>query len=316
MEYSKLPIFFIPASIRRRLSRYGYTKPYASHRVESVALHRGFISSSEPHLPCLDRLPDAVDAEAERPSATIVDPQTFSSGSGSDGVERGEFPAKYEKGSGLRWNRILPALNLLRNAGYEGQQPQADSRLARSLYINALMYLLDALPQDLTQEEALMLQYRLPATIKESMTASPHHNMIGFEEGMKTNQLPRSKSYLHRFLATVIIQIFIIVQFLLPYLRSILRQIYEYERSHHVTQRIMTSILRAADGLGKNSVNVGAAICKFNEGRVATVVGSLAAWWIEGIAGGIYEGVGEGMMYLGLLQPGIELDRLVQIEQN
>jgi hypothetical protein len=40
------------------------------------------------------------------------------------------------------------------------------------------------------------------------------------------------------------------------------------------------------------------------------VVGNLASWWIEGVAGGIYEGVGEGMMHLGLLKPGLEFDRL------
>jgi hypothetical protein len=40
-------------------------------------------------------------------------------------------------------------------------------------------------------------------------------------------------------------------------------------------------------------------------------VGNVATWWVEGVAGGIYEGVGEGMMHLGLLKPGLELDRLV-----
>jgi hypothetical protein len=106
------------------------------------------------------------------------------------------------------------------------------------------------------------------------------------------------------------VQIFLLVRFVLPYFKVFLRQVYEYERSHRITERIVTTTLDAADGLGKSGVNTGSAVCKFNEGRVGAAVGNLAAWWIEGVAGGVYEGVGEGMIHLGLLKPGLELDRL------
>lgn len=204
----------------------------------------------------------------------------------------------------------LQAFNLLRNAGYEAQQPRADGRLARSLYINALMYLLDALPADLNAEESNMLEHRLPESMKASIAASPSSHLARLENPTQSRQPPTTRSYLHRLLASSIVQIFLLVRFVLPYFKVFLRQVYEYERSHRITERIVTTTLDAADGLGKSGVNIGSAVCKFNDGRVGAAVGNLAAWWIEGIAGGVYEGVGEGMIHLGLLKQGLELDRL------
>lgn len=211
----------------------------------------------------------------------------------------------------------MAAFNLLRNAGYEAQQPRADGRLARSLYINAVMYLLDALPTDLTAEETTMIQLRLPQPVKASIVAEPEPHLARLEGRVGSRPGPPARSYLHRLLASTIVQIFLIVRFILPYVKLFLRQVYEYERSHHLTERIVTTTLDAADGLGKSSLNIGSAVCKLNEGRVGAAVGNLAAWWVEGIAGGVYEGVGEGMMHLGLLRPGMELDRLaLQVDRR
>lgn len=204
----------------------------------------------------------------------------------------------------------LIAFNLLRNAGYEAQQPQADGRLARSLYISAVMYLLDALPSDLTPDETTMLQHRLPEQVIDAVASSSHPQLARLEGPAQSRSIQPPRSYLHRLLASGIVQIFLIIRFLLPYFRLFLRQVYEYERSHRITERIVTTTLDAADGLGRSSANFGSAVCKLNEGRVGTAVANLASWWIEGVAGGVYEGVGEGMMHLGLLRPGLELDRL------
>lgn len=203
---------------------------------------------------------------------------------------------------------ILLAFNLLRNAGYEAQQPHADGRLVRSLYVNALMYLLDALPTDLTLEETTMLGSRLPHPVKLSILESPQPNPTQLEGRISTKAAP-PRSYLHRLLASIIVHVFLLIRFFLPYIRILLRWAYEYERSHRITQRIVATTLDAADGLGKKSVDIGSTVCKFNEGRFGTAVGNLVSWWIEGIAGGMYEGVGEGMIHLGLLRQDMEFGR-------
>ncbi|KAJ5757582.1 uncharacterized protein N7511_006276 [Penicillium nucicola] len=289
MDYSGFPLFpAIPASIRRRLPRL-----YSSHRApigaeSSGDPRRGLASLSEPHLLCHSQSTDRMVPEV-RPSSAGDD--MGSPESHSPPAEEMGSPTKYEAESGLRWNRVVP--------GYEAQQPQADGRLARSLYVNALVYLLDALPQDLSADETSMLEHHIPELVKASLTPYPQPPQYLPDGKSKYNAHPRS--YLHRLLASTIVQIFILLRLLLPYARLLLRQIYAYERTHRITERILTTTLDTADGLGKSSINIGMAVCKLSEGRVGAALSSFAAWWMEGVAGGIYEGVGEGMMQLGLL---------------
>lgn len=147
-----------------------------------------------------------------------------------------------------------------------------------------------------------MLQHHIPEQVTAAlMTAPPRY----------VDREPRSchnpRSYLHKVLASVILQVFILLRFLLPYVKLLLRQVYEYERTHRITERVLTATLDAADGLGKGSVNIGASVCRLNEGRVGAALSNLAAWWMEGVAGGIYEGVGEGMVHLGIIGQEVEL---------
>lgn len=204
------------------------------------------------------------------------------------------------------------AFNLLRKAGYEAQQPQADTRLARFLYINALVYLLDALPLDLTTEESAMLQERVPQSIKSSLRTCPgsHRARLERSEPSPPSLNSPTKSYLHRLLATTIVQFFILARFLFPYFKLLLRQLYQYERSHRITERIVTTTLGTADRLSKGSVNIGSVVLNFNEGKVGAALSNLAAWWVEGVAGGIYEGVSEGIVQLGFIGRDLELDRI------
>jgi hypothetical protein len=171
-----------------------------------------------------------------------------------------------------------------------------------------LVYLLDALPADLNAEETSMLRHHVPEPVKAELMAYPQPPRYLEGANHRVESLPRS--YLHKVLASTIVQLFILLRFILPYAKLLLCQVYEYERTHRITERLVTTTLDAADGLGKGSVNIGAAVCKFNEGRVGAALSNFAGWWMEGVAGGIYEGVGEGMIHLGLLGKEADMDRL------
>lgn len=153
-----------------------------------------------------------------------------------------------------------------------------------------------------------MLQRNIPEPVKVGLTTYP--SPPEYMDGANHTIRPQPRSYLHKILALTIVHLFILLRFIIPYAKVLLRQLYEYERTHHITERIVTITLEVADGLGKGSVNIGAAVCKFKEGRVGVALANFAAWWMEGVAGGIYEGVGEGMVHLGLLGKGANLDRL------
>lgn len=163
--------------------------------------------------------------------------------------------------SGVVWNRVSPGMympffvrlrlrlrfqllnfsfflgfTLLQNATYEAQRPQPDNGLARSLFINGLLYLLEALPNDMSVEEASIIRSRLPNRMQQTMPICTQgyrgHIHVG---GVHKN---RERSLLHRVLAMGIIQIFVIVNFLVPYVKLLLRHLYKYERSYRVHRAI------------------------------------------------------------------------------
>jgi hypothetical protein len=189
----------IPSSLRRRISQ---RQPFqnASARLQSKASgsvsdwYREIVCSSKPQLEYYGTKPES--SPGENPCVSMTGDQESTAALFSISVSESEgplAPTRFEGDSGLKWNRIIPgtyemscygnlstdkrvlflAANLLRNAGYEAQQPHTDSRLVRSLYINALLYLLDALPKDLTSDEAHSLQSRLPEPIKVAIPALP-----------------------------------------------------------------------------------------------------------------------------------------------
>ncbi|KOC15432.1 hypothetical protein AFLA70_83g003271 [Aspergillus flavus AF70] len=229
------------------------------------------------------------------------------------GVESMGFGmSKYEEESGLRWNHVVPekyktasdssnlAFQFLQHAGVEAQRRDCDSHLIRSLYMDALCYLLQALPTDLTYEETVRIRKSLPGPISNSLAVP---STAGFVNQPVHTRHPAERSYLHRLLASSIVHFFLLLQFLMPYLKIVLHRLYQFERSHRVTERVVSASLDAADSLGKRSMSLGTTVLSLHDGKVGVAVSSLAAWWVEGIAGGIYEGIGEGMTILGFIRP-------------
>ncbi|RAH79030.1 hypothetical protein BO86DRAFT_344096 [Aspergillus japonicus CBS 114.51] len=338
----------IPASLRRRLpSLYSTIQRSVSLGVapdfkakttgeHSSSMHSRLPSSSIPELECYKTLPDPLTGDlfprpATADSSSNERDSCVSSVSGKapdmseiTAFEEGRYgdafgvssSSRYEAESGLRWNRVIPALSLLRNAGYEAQQPRCDGPLARSLYITALGYLLDALPAELTHDEIATIRHNLPSSLQSSTLApgdasQPATGLISPDttSDVYSRSNKSGRSLLHRLLAYVIIQFFVLVRYVVPYLKLLLARVYQYERSHRVTERVISTTLDTADNWGKRSMSFGSTILGLYEGRVRSTVINITDWWVEGIAGGIYEGVGEGMTVLGLIQPHTKLER-------
>ncbi|PTU22917.1 hypothetical protein P175DRAFT_0499468 [Aspergillus ochraceoroseus IBT 24754] len=282
---------FIPTLIKQRLPPLAYSL-YPSER--SAASRSTLFATAETPRPF------SVGSRSSAPSSDdsfhdISDDDARGSNHSPDAM--GVVLANYEMDSGLRWNRVTPALNLLRHAGYEAQQPRCDARLVRVLYLNAVTYLLTALPEDLTSEEAATLRRSLPEKVKASLPVSSG-------SGVASPQSPRTPSYLHRLLASSIVCFCLLLQFLMPFVKMLLVHLYQYERSYRVTERVTAMALSVADHISKGSVTFGSTVVNMYDGQpgVAAAV-SAASWWVEGIAGGIYEGVGEGMTILGFSGP-------------
>ncbi|KAL4950006.1 hypothetical protein BDW69DRAFT_173102 [Aspergillus filifer] len=234
---------------------------------------------------------------------------TAQAGSGSAGRDQRDVlalpvgaGASFEGDSGVRWNRVNPALHLLRDAGYEAQQPHSEPRLVRSLYLNSMAYLLSALPEDLSNDEAALLRSSMPEPLKPPLTLSspsdPNHPQNHLQQS-QSHPGPAYRSYLHRLLASSIIYICLVLQLLMPYIKEVMFQLYRYDRAHRINERITALILLLAEKLGRGGVGLGNTVLNLYDGKTGAAVNGAAAWWMEGVAGGIYEGLGEGLVILG-----------------
>lgn len=277
-----------PAALRRRLDRLNNLQS------SLLALHQDQLDQTPPEVDLGSYTPKGFfsSTNPSRPTSASSKGSTVSvsadaSGTSTPEVERSAL-STYEVSSGLRWNRVAPAFSLLRNAGFEAQQPNADPQLVRNLYIDGLGYLLEALPSDLTEEEALSIHGRLPEPVKVSVEKSTGATS---QRNLCTSSPP---SYLHRLIATFIVYIFVLVQVMLPYVRTALNSVYTYERKHRITERILAAALKTADGVGKGTQRL-----TLQEGMITTTVSRLLFWLAESVAGGVYDGVSEGLVVLG-----------------
>jgi hypothetical protein len=180
-------------------------------------------------------------------------------------------------------------LALLESSAAESQYPDDGHRaFARRLYVHGLGYLLRGLPAELTEAEASSLQDSIPPSLH-------HRQRDGPCRPTGTDQ----PSVLHRLLATSIARLFLLTAFILPYIKLFLRSAYRYERTHRLSQRALATGLDAMDHIGKKGTGVADFILASGNGRLGSFIVGAVAWWVEGISGGIHQGLGEGMAIIG-----------------
>lgn len=162
----------------------------------------------------------------------------------------------------------------------ESQTSEAQGQaFSRQLYLDAMAYLIQGLPSDLTDQELSHLQKALPESLKDSTppkTAQPQLTK-------------RNPSLLHRSLASTIIAICLLLRLALPYIKLFIAVAYNYDRAHHVRERLFAFGITAADLFGRKSMAL-ASLAMTNE-----VVLGAVTYWVDGIRGGLNEGLGEGL---------------------
>ena len=94
-------------------------------------------------------------------------------------------------------------------------------------------------------------------------------------------------------------QIFILLQYVLPYVKYLLSMAYQYEREHKISEKFVSQGIETVDMVGKGAT----AVFDMGDGKVGKVVGNFIGWFVEGVTGGIHEGIGEGMAIMGARRP-------------
>jgi hypothetical protein len=200
---------------------------------------------------------------------------------------------------------VSAGLNLLSLAVEESSTISQDPRygsasLARQLYLHALTYLLRALPSDLTTEEQISVRSALPVGVVEPLRLEVPDSCPSPNHSIESDNQP---SLLHRALASTIVQFFILFQFALPYLKYLLSAAYQYEREHKISEKVLSQSIETVGTLGKRSLSITGAIYGMGDGRVGQLIADVAGWFVEGVTGGIHEGVGEGLVIVGARRP-------------
>ena len=160
----------------------------------------------------------------------------------------------------------------------ESQTSDAQSQaFSRKLYLDAMAYLIQGLPSDLTDQEIFHLKNALPESLTDSTPS-------------KTAQpTKRNPSLLHRSLASTIIAICLLLRLVLPYIKLFIAMAYSYDRAHHVRERLLAFSVAAVDSFGKRGIAL-ASTAITNQ-----VVLGAVTYWVDGIRGGLNEGLGEGL---------------------
>ena len=91
-----------------------------------------------------------------------------------------------------------------------------------------------------------------------------------------------------------------LLNFLIPHIKDFCAAAYRYERQNHISERFFSSSVNTMDWSVKKSMQFSDSVCRMNDGKVGQALGSMAVWWIRGVTGGIHEGVGQGLMIMGV----------------
>ncbi|WPG99976.1 Hypothetical protein R9X50_00280000 [Acrodontium crateriforme] len=210
-----------------------------------------------------------------------------------------------ENESGVQWENVNHGFWLLSHTLQNVSSALATPELVRRLYISSMEYFLAGLPEDLTKEEVLKLRLRLPTPLlPEEYDATDARVVVRTTNTTPTesNDPPSQPeaSVLHRLTANITLYTFLALAFLLPYIKLFLQKAYAYDRQHKISDRVIEQSLLAAETISQKSLHVAGGVCAINDGKVGEAAKLLVLWWVQGLSGGVCEGVGDGMKACGM----------------
>ncbi|KAI9710622.1 MAG: hypothetical protein M1812_007386 [Candelaria pacifica] len=302
----------LPSPLKGRLSR------VTNIRSSAANIHKRALSGSRtppPAYPVIQRSSDSQDNTSE--SGSIISGQDVLSDGRRSLSLSSEHSMPTETSTGIVWSYANNGIKLLTAAAEHSTTERLndnDPAIGRPLYIHALTYLLRGLPRDLSLEEQLSIRAALPPDINTPLNIEVSEQQLSSNiTSSVTSQCTSPPSMLHRILATGIIYLFFFFHFILPYLKFWIKSAYQYDREHHITEKLVSGGLNTADGVAKTGIEIYRAISKMGDGKIGQAMDSATAWCVAGVTGGVHEGVGEGLVIMGLRSSMISQDQIQRL---
>ncbi|KAI7546323.1 hypothetical protein KC331_g5690 [Hortaea werneckii] len=205
---------------------------------------------------------------------------------------------------GVDWKYAGQGQALLELSTRGAHSALPDAAFSRKLYIDSVQYLLKGLPSDLSVEEDLGLRAAIPAQLRESSDNTAETSVVvqtaAEDDALYLDRSSTRHSTLHQAVASITVHIFLAVAFILPYIQLLLQQAYRYDREHKISDRVLAQGALTADIIAKQLLLLTNSVYEMHDGKVGMAVRDVGLWWVHGVSGGVYEGVGEGMQALGI----------------
>ncbi len=214
-------------------------------------------------------------------------------------------------GSGIKWRYATQGLSNLRppemltNADDEitgsqlhdsSSRSRDDATFARKSYIDGVVYMLKALPDDMDDLEKAAVRRAAAHSCKD------REGEVG-----QTTTLPRRAAYrpsdgkkplLHRCVQGLVATLVLLAHLLFYLFKEGLRIGARYERQYNISQVLVERGFVVAGALGQYSVGLRARINEMSESQVGHALGALTAWALETVIAGVQDGLGEGLQII------------------
>ncbi|KAI4624676.1 hypothetical protein J4E83_004352 [Alternaria metachromatica] len=160
------------------------------------------------------------------------------------------------------------------------------------------------LPAKLTPEETLSIQAALPQDVVDKTNDANTHALLPVSQRSSSAQRepPRDPTILHRLTASLVLQSFILMQFLLPYIKLFLSYTYQFERKHQITKRLVNTGVATVDDIGRKTLRLSQTVCQMNDGMVGQAINEMTIWWVRGVTGGVQQGLAEGLQAMRIAE--------------
>ena len=194
-------------------------------------------------------------------------------------------------------------IDMLETILLESQFSTADDprnkALLRQHYVQTCSMLLYGLPEDLSEQETESLKMALAP---EQQLLLLQQQQSGLYPDGRSHSAPhrRPHSLPHRVSASLILLLFLTFQALVPYLKTLLRTAYRFERNHHISEQAFAVGVSAAEATWRFGAGAARTMCSGGDGKLAQIVVAGLVWWSTEISAGVNEGMGKGLDSLGL----------------
>ncbi|TKA34232.1 hypothetical protein B0A50_00212 [Salinomyces thailandicus] len=293
---------FLPATLRRVVPKIPSLRQIAS-QAASIRGRRPLHSrSASEAIELNDSGPPSYHTSPRDSFASCEDDDSFAGSMSKPASSTSAMPIREEASSGIDWKYALHGQALLSIASQESDSASQNALFSRKLYIDSLQYLISGLPSDLSAEEEMSLKATLPPALAQpcSTTDAELIAQTASEDGSSRKSQPTLEhSALHDLVANITMYTILMASFILPYLQLLLQQAYRYDRKHKLSDKVFAKSLQTADVVAQQALLLASNFYRMHDGKIGMALRDVGLWWVQGITGGVYDGVDEGMQALG-----------------